>query len=262
MDDTLIERARAGDAAAMEALITEVAPSAERFARRLCPGADVDDVLQETLLSLVTHLDRFEGRSALKSWVFAITRSACSHQRRGLKNRPHEGDDAVAEVPDAAPDPEQRAAGDELSRSLTRALDSLSPEHREVILLRDMEGLTAPEAAASLGLSVDALKSRLHRARAALRDALRPALEASAPPPTPRCPDVMALWSKRLEGDLSPDDCAEMERHMEGCPSCGAACDALKSTLWACQSVRAPKVTPEMRAQIRRAMEAWRSASV
>ncbi len=261
MEDTLIERARAGDANAMEALITEVTPSVERFARRLCPGSDVDDVLQETLISLVSNLGRFEGRSALRSWVFAITRSACSRQHRGLKNRPHDGDDAVAEMADAAPDPEQRVADDELTRSLTAALDSLSPEHREVILLRDMEGLTAPEAAASIGLTVDALKSRLHRARAALRDALRPTLEGSAPPPSVRCPDVIALWSKRLEGDLAPDDCAAMEKHMEGCVSCGSACEALKRTLWACQSTRAPKVTPEMRAQIKRAMEAWRAST-
>ena len=72
-------------------------------------------------------------------------------------------------------------------------------------------------------------------ARAALREALRPVFESSAPPPSSRCPDVMALWSKRLEGDLSPDDCASMEKHLEGCSSCGAACVALKRALWVCQ---------------------------
>ncbi len=260
MEDTLIERARAGDADAIETLLAEVTPSVERFVKRLCPGSDADDVMQEALIALVNNLGRFEGRAALSSWAFAITRSACSRQRRGLKNRPHEGDDAVASMADAGPDPEQRVSDDELSRALHRALDSLAPEHREVIRLRDVEGLTAPEAAAALGLSVEALKSRLHRARAALRDALRPALEPHVAPASTQCPDVVALWSQRIEGDLAPDDCAAMERHLAGCLSCGAACDALKRALWACQSSRAPAVTPQMRAKIRQAVEAWRAS--
>lgn len=256
VDEATIGRARAGDAAAMEAILTAVTPSVERFVRRMCPGAEADDVLQETLLAVLTHLDRFEGRSALTSWVFALTRSACSRRHRGQKNQPHDGDDAVAEMPDAGADPEARAADTELTGALTRALATLGDEHREVILLRDIEGLTAPEAAAALNLSVDALKSRLHRARAALREALRPVLEEAAPPAQSRCPDVLALWSKRLEGDLSSSDCAAMERHLEGCASCGSACEALKRTLWACQQQARPVVSEGTRAAIRRAMEA------
>jgi RNA polymerase sigma-70 factor (ECF subfamily) len=259
MDDETIARARRGEAEAMEALLTEVTPSVERFVRRMCPGSDADDVLQETLLSVLTHLDRFEGRSALTSWVFALTRSACSRRHRGQKNAPHDGDDVVAAMPDVAPDPESRAADTELSGALARALASLSAEHREVILLRDVEGMTAPEAADSLGVSVDALKSRLHRARAALREALRPTLEEAAPPASARCPDVLALWSKRLEGDLSSADCAAMERHLEGCASCGTACEALKRTLWTCQQQAQPVVSEATRAAIRRAVEAARA---
>lgn len=256
MDEATIERARRGDAEAMEALLTAVTPTVERFVRRVCPGGDVDDVLQETLLSILTHLDRFEGRSALTSWVFALTRSACSRRHRGLKNQPHDGDEAVAVLPDVAPDPESRAADTELSDALTRALGSLSEEHREVILLRDVEGLTAPEAAAAIGVSVDALKSRLHRARAALREALRPVLEGPASAAPARCPDVLALWSQRLEGDLSSADCAAMERHLEACPACGTACAALKRTLWACQQQAKPVVSEATRAAIRRAVDA------
>jgi RNA polymerase sigma-70 factor (ECF subfamily) len=108
-------------------------------------------------------------------------------------------------------------------------------------------------------VSVDALKSRLHRARAALREALRPTLEEAAPPATARCPDVLALWSKRLEGDLSSADCAAMERHLEGCASCGSACEALKRTLWVCQQQARPVVSEATRAAIRRAVEAARA---
>jgi len=256
MDDATIERARRGEAEAMEGILLAVTPVVERFVRRMCPGREADDVLQETLLSVLTHLDRFEGRSAFTSWVFALTRSACSRRHRGQKNQPHEGDDTMATLADVAPDPETRVADGELTEALARALQSLSPEHREVIVLRDIDGLTAPEAATTLGISVEALKSRLHRARAALREALRPVLETHTPPSPSRCPDVLSLWSRRLEGDLSPADCAEMERHLEGCPACNAACNALKHTLWACQQQAKPVVSETTRAAIRRALDA------
>ncbi len=153
---------------------------------------------------------------------------------------------------------------------LTAALDGLSDEHREVIALRDIEGLSAAEAAEVIGISVDALKSRLHRARDALRQALRPLLEPSwpaAPKATASwrtaqsagCPDVVALWSKKLEGELRPDDCVAMEKHLEGCTSCAGACDALRRMLAVCQRSAADPVSPALR---RRIMTAVRSLAL
>jgi RNA polymerase sigma-70 factor (ECF subfamily) len=176
--DPLIVRAKQGDKAALAALLSQVAPSVHRFGLRMCRSeSDADDVLQDTLLSVATHLEGFEGRSAFSSWVFALARSACARRRRGLKNRPPVEHDASGDADELASSPEQDVEQQELSASLTKALSTLSEEHREVLVLRDMEGLTAPEAAAALGISVDALKSRLHRARAALRSALKPVLE-------------------------------------------------------------------------------------
>ncbi len=218
---------------------------------------DADDVLQDTLLNVATHLDGFEGRSSLTSWVFALTRSACARRRRGLKNRPPVADDAAPEAASGAPSPEAQAEHAELTQALTRALDRLSDDHREVILLRDVEGLSAPEAAEALGLSVDALKSRLHRAREALREALAPALEpALRTAPASGCPDAAALWSKKLEGDLSQADCAAMEQHVLTCGSCGRACNALKNALLACQRVTTDEVPPEVQARVRAAVKA------
>lgn len=254
--DPLVERARSGDRGALEALLSSLAPSIHRFARGLCKGAtDADDVLQDTLIAVAGHLGEFEGRSSLSSWVFALTRSACSHRRRGLKNRPPEPDDALSEAPDAAPDPESIASRNELGRALTRALNGLSDDYREVILLRDVEGLSAPEAADALSISIDALKSRLHRARGALRDALRPILEPALPSPDD-CPDVASAWSRKLEGDLSQQDCAEMERHVASCPTCGAACDALKQALAACRQSANVPVSRALRERIQAALSA------
>jgi RNA polymerase sigma-70 factor, ECF subfamily len=258
MIDPLVLRARTGDAKALEELLASVAPAVERFGLRMCGNPnDADDVLQDTLLTIATHLGDFEGRSSLLSWVFTLARSACARRRRGLKNRAHVSDGEAPEARDEAPSPEERASDRELAAALTRALDRLSHEHREVIMLRDVEGLTAPDAAAALGVSVDALKSRLHRARESVRTMLRPMLEANAPTPSSSCPEVATLWSKKLEGDLSQGDCTAMEQHLKSCAACGAACDALKKALIACARSATAEVRPEIQARVKAAVRAW-----
>lgn len=254
----LLSRAQSGDRQALEALLATVAPSIHRFGVRMCRNVhDAEDVLQDTLLSVANHLADFEGRSSFSSWVFALTRSACVRKRRGLKNQAPVSDAGLSETQDSAPSPETRAADHELAAALSSMLDGLSDDHREVILLRDVEGLSAPEAANVLGISVDALKSRLHRAREALRTALRPLLEPQLERAASGCPDVVALWSKKLEGDLSQGDCSAMEKHLEGCPSCGAACDALKKALLACQRIRTKEVPEEIQVRVKSAVRAW-----
>lgn len=253
----LVARARTGDRAALESVLAAVAPSVHRFGLRMCKSAtDAEDVLQETLLAILNHLPEFEGRASLSSWAFSLTRSACARKRRGLKNRPPVSDEHLGEEADVAPSPEARAADRELASALSTALGGLSDDHREVVLLRDVEGLSAPETASALGISVDAVKSRLHRAREALRAALRPVLEPSIPR-GPGCPDIVALWSEKMDGDLSPRDCAAMERHIEGCASCGAACDALKRTLLACQRVQSGPVPADVQRSVKAALDAW-----
>ncbi len=252
-----VDKAKRGDPAALERVLAEVAPAVRRFGVRMCRNADdADDVLQDTLLNIATHLPEFEGRSSLLSWVFTLTRTACSRKRRGLKNQPPVPDDAAREQKDEAPSPEARAAEREIGEALVRALDSLSDEHREVILLRDVEGLSAQEASDAIGISVDALKSRLHRARAALREALAPLAET----PSPSCPDVVLQWSRKLEGDLSATDCATMEKHLATCPACASTCDTLKQALLACRR-SSEDVPPEVQARVKAAVRAWTKAA-
>jgi RNA polymerase sigma-70 factor (ECF subfamily) len=258
--DELIVRARSGDRAAMEALLASVAPSIHRFALRMCRhDADAEDTLQEALLAFATHLDQFEGRSSLSSWSFMLARSACSRKRRGKKNQPSEGGDVLLECVDSAPGPEERATDRQLSQAVTRALDGLSESHREVLLLRDAEGLTAPEAAAALGVSVDALKSRLHRARAALREALVPVLESDGPAPASGCPDVVRAVSEQLEGQIDARSCAELERHVSSCPACARTCGALRDALRACKHSPTPTPHREVQARVQAAISEWLS---
>ena len=259
-NDLIVARARAGDRAAMEALLVSVAPSIQRFALRMCRNqADAEDVIQDALLSIATNIERFEGRSSLPSWAFALTRSACVRRRRGKKNEPAHDEDVLANRAADLPGPEDHAASNEARAMVGRALDRLPDEYREVLLLRDVEGLTGAEAAVVLGLSLQALKSRLHRARAALRDQLRPELEADAVPRSPDCPDVVRALSQKLEDELDEAACAQMQEHVRGCAACARACDALKAALLACRSATAAP-TPEIRARVRSAVSSWLAA--
>lgn len=256
--DPLVERARKGDNAALEQLLASVAPAVHRFGLRMCQSnADAQDVLQETLLSIATHVGEFEGRSALSSWVFTLARNACIKRRRGRKNKEHLGQEVLDTKPVEAPSPEQRAVQNELGEALTGALDSLPDEYREAIVLRDVEGLTATEAAEALGISVVALKSRLHRAREALRKVLMPLFEPQAKAPSSECPDMSTLWSRKLEDELDKEDCAEIERHVQGCPACGAICDALRKALVACQRSATSEIRPEVQRRVKAAMQAF-----
>jgi RNA polymerase sigma-70 factor (ECF subfamily) len=256
--DPLVDRARRGDTAALEQLLASLAPAVHRFGLRMCQSsADAQDVLQETLLSIATHVNDFERRSAFSSWVFTLARNACIKRRRGRKNKAHLGQETIDAQTADGPSPEQRAAENELGRALTRALDDLPDDYREAIALRDVEGLTAAEAAEAIGISVDALKSRLHRGREALRKALMPLLEPQAKAPSPECPDMSTLWSRKLEDELDKEDCAEIEKHVEKCPACGAICDALKKALVACQRSATAEVRPEVQQRVKAAMRAW-----
>lgn len=257
VNDDLVTRAKSGDRHAMEQLLDSVAPSIRRFARRMCRHeADAEDVLQDALLSIATHLDAFEARSTLPSWAFAITRSACARRRRGKKNQPAEPEDVLATRPTGEPSPLDAAEKHQLGALVTQALEALPDEHREVLLLRDVEGMSGQEAAAALGVSIDALKSRLHRARSALRDVLRPVLEAEAPARGAGCPDVVQAFSRKLEGELDASTCAEMEAHVRDCGSCGRTCDALEDALAACRAAPAA-LTPELEARVRATVERW-----
>lgn len=256
--EELVRRAKAGDRNALEQLLTTIAPSIQRFGLRMCKGqSDSDDVLQDTLMTVLQHLPEFEGRSSFTSWVFALTRSACTRRRRGLKNQAGVELDEANGLAQGSPTPEEGAEGRQLSQMLIQALDALPTDYREVILLRDIEALTAPEAAEALGISVDALKSRLHRARQALRETLRPVLEPKAPPAAASCPDIMSLWSRKLEGDLDALDCEQMEKHLTHCPACESACSALKTALVACRRETSRDVPVEVQEQVRAALRTW-----
>jgi RNA polymerase sigma-70 factor (ECF subfamily) len=167
--DHLLTAAQAGDPAALEELLRLQRATVFRYGLRFCRSTeDAEDAVQETLWAAARSIRNFRRAAAITTWLFTIVRNKC---HRLLFHRHKEPD--LADVLPALVDPprstEDEIAGQQIQRILATALARLEPAHREVILLRDVEGLTAPEAAERLGLSVQALKSRLHRAREALR---------------------------------------------------------------------------------------------
>lgn len=256
----LVERAREGDRKALEALVSRYERRLYRFGLKMCGNRDdAADVLQDTLVAAMKELPRFRGEAAVTTWLYAIARSYCrkhrSHQSRpgGLEDN-SASEEAGRKAADEGARPDEQVAGRQLRVAIDEALAKLPPAYREVVVLRDVEGLTAPEAAKVLGLHVNALKTRLHRGRALLKRSLADQVGMPEPSRKPRCASVQKqLWSA-LQGDISAGLCRTVEAHVDTCEECGTACDAVKLLANACRAGPPPALPPELRAELRKAV--------
>jgi RNA polymerase sigma-70 factor (ECF subfamily) len=168
----LLTAAQRGDRAALEALLAAHREIVFRYGLRFCRTTeDAEDAVQETLWAAARSIRTFRRAAAITTWLFTIVRNCCHRIVRK-----HHGQEDLADVlstfTDARGLVEDQVAAEQLEGILANAIAQLDDDHRAVILLRDVEGLTAPEAAVRLSISVRALKSRLHRARAELRVSL------------------------------------------------------------------------------------------
>jgi RNA polymerase sigma-70 factor (ECF subfamily) len=258
-DEGLLQAARQGDPEALDALLKRYQPHVYRFGMRMCRDPEAaQDVLQETLFAAARTLRGFRGASSLGTWLYTIARSFCIKTRRRSVFAPAvvslESEPGVARrADDANPDPERQLADREVGLALDAAIADLEPEYREVLVLRDVEGLKAAEVAEVTGLSVAAVKSRLHRARRFVRGRVGPLLAANPPPAAGPgvCPDVVELLSRHLEGEIESEACVEMERHVAVCARCRGACESLRQTLRLCGSTPLPDVPQTLQESIR-----------
>jgi len=178
----LIAAFRSGDRRAFDRLYGEYADRVFRFGLRMCGHEeDARDVLQDTFLNVYRYLPRFRGEASLQAWIFRIASSMCLKRRRRGKYLSKEDVSIEApafeggtplELEAASPGPARETERSEMQERLAGAIMTLPPSERAALVLRDVEGLTATDAARALGLSVPALKSRLHRARTRVREAL------------------------------------------------------------------------------------------
>ena len=171
----LVERAKAGDRDAFEELVRR---HAERLyavvLRFVADGDEAQEVTQEAFLRAWRSIARFEGRSRFFTWLYRI---GINEAKRRAARRPPVvvtslEDEPVPEASDWSEAPEARSDQRDLLDVLEQAIRGLPLEYRAPIVLRDVEGLSTAEAAEAMGLGEAALKSRLHRARLAVRRAL------------------------------------------------------------------------------------------
>jgi RNA polymerase sigma-70 factor, ECF subfamily len=166
-DLELVERARQGEAAAFHELIDRHARPLFALAYSLCPSAaDAEDVVQETWVGAFRGLRQFEARSSVKTWLVRILVRQAALQRRKAGRRQLSPLDAAEDVP--APQ-----ASAEARMDVSAAIRALNPEHREVILLREIQGLAYGEMAEVLEVPRGTVESRLFRARRELQDRLK-----------------------------------------------------------------------------------------
>lgn len=183
-DHELVKRWQAGDDRAFETLVRRHEKRVYRLLYRMMGSREeAEDVSQETFLSLHRHGKRFRSEARFSTFVYRVAANAALNRRRTLGRsrarvqklavRNAAGDD----LPSSPRDPEDAAIGGEVSAQVREALDKLSPTLRLPVVLYDIEGLAYGEIAKILEIAEGTVKSRIHRARQALRNELRGVLK-------------------------------------------------------------------------------------
>jgi RNA polymerase sigma-70 factor (ECF subfamily) len=184
----LLKDAAAGDASALEALMSRYSSRVYRLAYGITRNpADAEEIVQDVFLQMVRKGEAFEGRAAVASWIYRVTTNVALNKRRGKRHQVETSlDDCLPAweadghragprsflVSDWSGRPDEELLSGEARRMLEAAIDRLPEHYRAVLVLRDVEEMSNEEVAATVGDSVAAVKTRLHRARMALRELL------------------------------------------------------------------------------------------
>ena len=207
-DEEIVRDVLAGNTALFELLMRRYNERVYRAARAITRDErEAEDVMQQAYFSAFTHLRQFKGQAQFSTWLtrIAINEALARVRRRGRYEPFDEQSNVETFMPwNPAPDPEKQAFTGEMRELLEWAIDTLPDGSREVFVLRDVEGLSTAEAAASLGVSEDVIKTRLSRARASLRRSLLERTGAAAPEAfrfyRPRCDRIVAAVMARIAG--------------------------------------------------------------
>ena len=173
-DEQLVVAVRAGETPLFEELMRRYNQRAYRVARAIVKNeAEAEDVMQQAYLNAFMHLQQFEGRATFSTWLTRIViYEALGRRRRArpTEQLAHESEgDAMSQPQSVGPSPERQAYASELKRLVEESVDALPDSYRAVFMLRDIEGLSTAETAEGLELGEEAVKTRLHRARALIR---------------------------------------------------------------------------------------------
>ena len=214
-DEGIVKAVLDGNTALFELLMRRYNERLYRTARAITrDDREAEDVMQQAYVNAFASLRQFKGQARFATWLTRITiNEALARVRRRGRYEPFEDDgpsqDSVVPLR-MSPDPERQAFAGELRDLLEWAIDALPAGAREVFMLRDVEGLTTADTAASLSVSEDVVKTRLSRARTTLRRVLLERAGATAPDvfrfQRPRCDVMVRLVLARIAGGIpSPD---------------------------------------------------------
>jgi len=206
-DEQVVERVLAGETGLYEIIMRRYNQRVYRMVRSILrDDAETEDVMQDAWVRVYEHLRQFEGRAAFSTWVARIAvNEALARLRRRSRLTPLEDDDeGEIQVNMSAPDsnPEQTTSRSEIAGILEEAIMALPDQYRTVLMLRDVEELNTADTAATLSLTEENVKVRLHRGRALVRKALMERAGGQAKSAFaflgPRCDRVVAAVFARL----------------------------------------------------------------
>ena len=251
----LIEQAVAGDESALERLmLMHHSRLAADLGRKLPANVrgfiSVEDVLQETMVALAKSVTKFRGDASLSTWLYSVARHSCIKKRRTGKYEPKHNDsldESALSIESCELAPDQQLEREQLWQQVQTAIAGLDQGHREVLLLRDVEGLSAKEVAEILGLGEAAIKSRLHRARKQLREELAPKIAR-------QCPSLQETLSQYLDGELSATVCCQMQSPLDSCSECETDLRELQDTLRICKQAPPGRVPEDVAGRVQKAL--------
>ena len=208
-DSEIVQRVRDGERSLFEVLMRRYNQRVYRAVRAIVKDeSDAEDVMQQAYINAFRHLHQFEQRSQFSTWLTRIALNeafARRQKRRAAESMTQRVDDRevfMDSIRSPQPDPERQAYAQELQRLLEDAVDSLPDAYRVVFILRDVEGMSTADTGEGLGIGEEAVKTRLHRARAMIRRAVSARIGAVAPGTfqfqAPRCDRVVAAVLSRL----------------------------------------------------------------
>lgn len=175
----LIKKAQEGDRNALAKLVKQYEQTVYNFAFKICRDKErAEHTMQETFLSMVKSIKQFSGKSKLSTWLYTVVSNHCLMMARSNKKHLHaslDDEDTLIDeknITDWKISPDKITENSELKDILDKAINKLPPDYRVVFMLRDIKGFSTEETGKAINLSVPAVKSRLHRARAFLRNEL------------------------------------------------------------------------------------------
>lgn len=250
------------------------------FSMKVCgQREDAEDTMQEVLVKALPYLPKFESPRALLVWLYKVAKNRCLMSRRKSKFAPKEDLSLEELMPDRQElaqlgkegpvNPETLAIRSQQAKRLREVIQQLPPEHRIILVLRDMEGLTDEEVGDITGLRSGNVRVRLHRARLFVRKKLARnggkarvqkksstlAHEVAAAAPQKRaasCKVLFAQLSDYLDEQLDDSLCEKLEEHLDGCEPCKVFLDSLETTITQLRKLSSEPLNKSEGARIRR----------